>query len=55
MIKQVLVKSLIAVGITIWAIPFLSAALVGLIIVALVRIKEKVTFTLFPASRNEIS
>jgi hypothetical protein len=55
MIKQVLVKSLIAAGIAIWAIPFLSAVSVGLVILALVWIKDKVTYLFFPVSLNEVS
>lgn len=55
MIKQVLVKSLIATGIAIWAIPFLSAVLVGLAILGLIWVKDKVTYLFFPVSLNEVS
>jgi hypothetical protein len=47
MIKQILVKTLVVAGITIWAIPFLSAVSVGLVILALIWIKDKVTFWFF--------
>lgn len=52
MMKRILVKSLIAVGIIIWSIPFLSAVSVGLVFFALLWVKEKITFMLFTTSLN---
>jgi hypothetical protein len=39
---KILAKILVATGIAIWAIPFLSAALFGLTLIGLIRIKDKI-------------
>jgi hypothetical protein len=49
MLKKAFTKILIAVGITIWAIPFLSAALFGLAILGLVWLKQKIATVAIPA------
>jgi hypothetical protein len=49
MLKKALTKILIAVGITMWAIPFLSAALLGLAILSLVWLKRKIMTVTIPA------
>ena len=53
MIKEIFGKTLIATGITISAIPFLSAALFGLGILSLIWLKDQMTLIFSPASVND--
>lgn len=46
MVKQICLKVLIAIGLLIWVIPFVSAAAVGLVLIGLVWIKNQLE-TLF--------
>jgi hypothetical protein len=45
-----LVKVAIAAGITIWAIPFLSAAILGLFFVGLISLKNKIASLFAPVA-----
>jgi hypothetical protein len=45
-----LVKVAIAAGIAIWAIPFLSAAIVGLFFVGLISLKNKIAAFFAPSA-----